>query len=326
MTLASIADFVCKKVGKTDAASVSICKDFIRQRHEMIYDTGLWKDSIKIQQFALTTKDSPDTNPYTADADNPYAYEQEITLPYEIARPISVVYETTVMTYRDLQALVRIHPESLFDEGVPATYTEIEPIAFGKSTSTDPFRVLLRARSNSADDGKTIYFKGILDGNPVGESFVLGTSARYGAQEFDEVHYISKDVTSGTVTVSNGATDQVIPAEETRYSLCRLRLNLVPEYVASETVNLIVVGKKRLRPLRNDYDEPQIRGIDNALIAYAEGDMLERSRQFGKAQVKYGEASSLLDVVRDLERGQSSAVSVLQPNPDGSHTRDDFGF
>jgi hypothetical protein len=89
---------------------------------------------------------------------------------------------------------------------------------------------------------------------------------------------------------------------------------------------MIVVGKKRLRPLRNDYDEPQIRGIDNALIAFAEGDMLERSRQFGKAQIKFSEASSLLEIVRDLERGQSSAVSVLQPNPDGAYTRDDFGF
>jgi hypothetical protein len=54
--------------------------------------------------------------------------------------------------------------------------------------------------------------------------------------------------------------------------------------------------------------------------------MLERSRQFGKAQIKFSEASSLLEIVRDLERGQSSAVSVLQPNPDGAYTRDDFGF
>lgn len=326
MTLASIADYVCKKVGKTDSTSVAICKDFIRQRHEMVYDTGLWKDSIKIEQFCLSTKDSPDSNPYTTDAVNPYAYEQEITLPYEIARPIAVLYETTLMSCRDLQALVRIQPEAMFSEGVPASYTEIEPIAFGKSTSSDPFRVMLRARSSSADDGKTVYFKGILDGRPVSETFVLSTTSRYGSQEFDEVHYVSKPVTSGTITFSNGAIDQVIPAEETRYSLCRLRLSLVPEYVSGEQVCMIVVGKKRLRPLRNDYDDPQIRGIDNALIAFAEGDMLERSRQFGKAQIKFSEASSLLEIVRDLERGQSSAVSVLQPNPDGAYTRDDFGF
>ena len=57
MTLASLADFVCKKVGKTDATSVGICKDFLRQRHEMIYDTGLWKDSVKIEQFCLKTNE-----------------------------------------------------------------------------------------------------------------------------------------------------------------------------------------------------------------------------------------------------------------------------
>lgn len=326
MTLASLADFVCKKVGKTDATSVGICKDFLRQRHEMIYDTGLWKDSVKIEQFCLKTKDSPDTNPYTSDSTTSFGYEQEATLPYEIARPIAVLYETDLLSCRDLQALVRIQPEAMFNEGIPASYTEIEPIAFDKSTSTDPFRVMLRLRNSSSDEGKSVYFKGIKDGRPVSETLTLQSTSYYGSTEFDEVHYVSKPVTSGIVRISNGVTTQTIPAEETRFSLCRIRLNLVPRYVTGEEVCLIVVGKKRLRPLRNDNDEPQIRGIDNALIAYAEGDMLERQRQFGKAQVKFGEASSLLDVVRDLERGQSSAVSILQPNPDGAYTRDDFGF
>ena len=325
MTLSSIADFVCKKVGKTDSTSVAICKDFIRQRHEMIYDTGLWKDSIKIEEFTLPTKDTTDDNPYTS-AGTTSVYEQELTLPYEIARPINVLYETSLLSCRDLQAIVRIQPEALFSEGTPASYTEIEPIAFGKSTSSDPFRVMLRLRSSSADDGKQVYFKGIKDGRPVSETLTLSSSSFYGSVEFDEVHYVSKPVTSGYVRISNGAITHTIPAEETRFSLCRLRMNLVPEYVVGETVNLIVVGKKRLRPMRDDNDEPQIRGIDNALIAYAEGDMLERGRQFGKAQIKYGEASSLLDVVRDLERGQSGAVSVLQPSPDGAHDRDDFIF
>ena len=214
----------------------------------------------------------------------------------------------------------------MFSEGIPASYTEIEPIAFDKSTSTDPFRVMLRLRNSSSDEGKSVYFKGIKDGRPVSETLTLQSTSYYGSTEFDEVHYVSKPVTSGIVRISNGVTTQTIPAEETRFSLCRIRLNLVPRYVTGEEVCLIVVGKKRLRPLRNDNDEPQIRGIDNSLIAYAEGDMLERQRQFGKAQVKFGEASSLLDVVRDLERGQSSAVSILQPNPDGAYTRDDFGF
>jgi len=87
-----------------------------------------------------------------------------------------------------------------------------------------------------------------------------------------------------------------------------------------------VIGKKRVRPMRHDYDEPQVRGIDNALISFVEGDLLERSRQYAKAQVKYSEASSLLDIARDIERGQSAAVSILQPTVIGDYDRVDFGF
>ena len=54
--------------------------------------------------------------------------------------------------------------------------------------------------------------------------------------------------------------------------------------------------------------------------------MLERARQYSKAQVKYSEASSLLEIARDIERGQSAAISTLQPNVNGEFDRHDFGF
>jgi hypothetical protein len=49
-----------------------------------------------------------------------------------------------------------------------------------------------------------------------------------------------------------------------------------------------------------------IRGIDNALIAYATGDMLERQRQYAKAQAKFQEANALLEAAKALESQQSN--------------------
>jgi len=326
MTLSSIANFVCSKLGKTDASSISAAKDFIRQRHEMIVDTGLWKDTIVISEFNLPTRESPDTNPYTANATESVSYEEEFTLPYEVARPINIIYNDQLLAYRDLQALVRTQPDSVLGTGNPVAFTEVEPVALSKLTSTEPFRVQLKAYTNAADSGTTIYFKGKLNSRPVAESLTLSSSNYYGSQEFDEVHYVSKNTTSGAVLFSNGASTETIPADETKYSLCRVRLNLNPEYVTGEDVSIIVIGKKRVRPMRHDYDEPQVRGIDNALISFVEGDLLERSRQYAKAQVKYAEASSLLDIARDIERGQSAAVSILQPTVIGDYDRVDFGF
>lgn len=326
MTLSAIAKFVCNKLGKTDASSINAAKDFIRQRHEMVVDTGLWKDTLVISEFDLPTRESPDTNPYTANASVSTSYEEEFTLPYEIARPINIIYDDQLMAYRDLQSLVRTQPDQILGTGKPVAFTEIEPVALSKLTSSEPFKIQLKAHVNSSDSGKTIYFKGKNNSRPVSESLTLSSSNYYGAQDFDEVHYVSKEITAGDVLFSNGASTETIPADSTKYSLCRVRLNLNPDYVDGETIKIIVVGKKRVRPLRHDYDEPQVRGIDNAIISFCEGDMLERARQYGKAQVKYSEASSLLEIARDIERGQSAAISTLQPNVNGEYDRHDFGF
>jgi len=325
MTLSSIANFVCVKIGKTDSSSIAIAKDFVRQRHEMVYDTGLWKDSIIITDFTLQTRDTTDTNPYTSDITSS-EYLQTFTLPYAVARPINIVYDSELLSCRDLQSLAQTQPDTLLSVGDPVAFTEMEPQAISKPTSSEPFKMQLKAYTDASDAGKAVYFKGTRNQRPVNESLALTANNHYGSVEFDEVHYASKPVTDGEVQFSNGAATEVIPAEETRYSLCRVRLNLKPQYVDGETVSVIVIGKKRIRPLRNDNDEPMIRGIDNALIAFVEGDMLERGRQFAKAQIKFQEASSLLTVTRDIERGQSAAVSVLQPNTLGDFDRSDFGF
>lgn len=73
------------------------------------------------------------------------------------------------------------------------------------------------------------------------------------------------------------------------------------------TVNttLFIVGK-RTRPELTDSTSSIIRNIDNALIAYATGDMLERQRQYAKAQSKFQEASTLLEAAKAIETGQAN--------------------
>lgn len=72
------------------------------------------------------------------------------------------------------------------------------------------------------------------------------------------------------------------------------------------------LGKLKFTEL-GDSDSAVIRGVDNALLAYAEGDMLERSMQYQKAQAKYTEATNLLQVCRDLDRVQPQNVSRIIP-------------
>src|SRR6266436_5892771 len=69
---------------------------------------------------------------------------------------------------------------------------------------------------------------------------------------------------------------------------------------------LLVVGKKTLLPLVNNSDVPIIRNIDNTLLAYMEGEMLERQRQRGGAKLKFDEAALLYQEAENLEKQQTN--------------------
>lgn len=89
---------------------------------------------------------------------------------------------------------------------------------------------------------------------------------------------------------------------------CRIRL--VP--ATSTAGTLFALGKLNLQTM-GDSDSPVLRGIDNALLAFAEGDMYERSRQFAKSQVKFTEAAAHIQIMKDLEKGQQQSITRIIP-------------
>jgi len=66
-----------------------------------------------------------------------------------------------------------------------------------------------------------------------------------------------------------------------------------------------------------------IRGCENAIMAFVEGDLLEYSRQHGKAQAKFAEAAALVSVMKDMERNQQQQVSRIIPDAMPVWTMDD---
>lgn len=94
------------------------------------------------------------------------------------------------------------------------------------------------------------------------------------------------------------------------------RIKLVP--VPTEGGTLFALGKVKLEAL-TDSGTPALRGIDSALLAYVEGDMLERARQYGKAQAKYAEGAAHVQTMRDIERNQMAGSQRIIPSPDQSY-------
>lgn len=81
------------------------------------------------------------------------------------------------------------------------------------------------------------------------------------------------------------------------------RIRLLPG--PATNVSVFLVGRKVL-PTMGNTDSPYIRNIDNALLAFAMADMLERQRQYGKAQAKVQEAGALLEAAKRVETEQSN--------------------
>jgi hypothetical protein len=49
-------------------------------------------------------------------------------------------------------------------------------------------------------------------------------------------------------------------------------------------------------------------------MAYTEGDLLEYSRQYGKAQAKFQEGAAQVAIMKDMERGQQQQISRIIPD------------
>ena len=203
MTKTSIAQFVADKLQKSDADSLALIKSFIDRRYEMIWDSGLWRETLG-------------TTSYTVAIDT-----EEVTLNSTVRFPVSAAWDEKEMVPINFETVFQLNPDLLDGSGTPANY-----IVLPNDSSGDAVIRLVR----KPDTAKT----------------------------------------------------------------------------------LLVLGKLKVTAL-GDTDSPKINGIDNALLAYVEADMLEHLRQYGKAQVKQQEAAGQMALVRDLETVQSARVSKLIP-------------
>ena len=203
MTRLEIAQFVANKLQKSDAGSLAILKTFIDKRYDMIWNSGLWRETLGTTSYSVAI----DVN--------------EVTLSSTVHFPVSAAWDNNEIAPTNLDTVFRIDPELLSQSGTPVQF-------------------LVLPNDSS--------------GNAV-------------------IQLIKKPDTAKT---------------------------------------LLVLGKLKVVAL-TDSDSPKINGIDNALIAFVEGDMLQHTRQYGKAQVMQQEAAAQLAICRDLETSQSAKISKLVP-------------
>ena len=134
-----------------------------------------------------------------------------------------------------------------------------------------------------------------------------------------------------TLFDDSGTPLAFVTLPKTAAGVCQIRLVQKP----NQTKTLTVLGKVKLRVIdsansyqtRNftsDTDRPAISNIDNALLSFAEGDMLTRDRQYSKAQMMYADGVAQTKVAVGVEKNQSANNLQVLAVDSGEWSRDDW--
>jgi hypothetical protein len=299
MTLQALADHVVRRVGVTDDDTKDLAKEFLKRRWKSIYDQRPWLDSHNT--FTLTAGTS-----------------NEIILPNWTDKVVQVRVDNASAA-RNLQMVSRqtvllVAPGALDDKGARTAYSPLPTVA----THTHPAgEKLVLSSTSGSDTTQECRIKGLFNGLEVEETIMLvGMTDAPSQFYYDEITHFSKPPTQGSVTLRNDATIplelQILRAQDTERRHLRIQLHYDYEDNATEEV-ISVLCKRRCPEMVHNNDTPSIANLDDALIAYAVADILERERQFGKAAAKVQEALALTNEMVLAERDQRQDHQQIIP-------------
>lgn len=322
MNLLDMANFVCAKVRHTEAEDVAACKQFIRQRYEVIYNDALWKHSMMQLDVAV----NPLANQYGAldgaGIDTSCHRDGVVLLPSIVDRVVAIRTSDRVIDVGDVLDWFRVDVDEFALTGRPLNFIEQPRVVWCPWQTTNP--VYQRAVSCSYNDALvptdtgTVVKVRLVDENWVRKNFDLtmspGANDPFVSGIIKHIESFTKPPTTSSIILL--ASDTIIatlqPSETEFRPLARVRLMPTP----TEVLTIKVLFKMRHVPLAEDNESPALLNLDNVLLALAHGDMLERERQYAKAGVKFQEGLALLEQFKRIETVQQAHRQRLLPEGD----------
>lgn len=307
MTLAEMASFVCGKVRQSDTRALAKCKGFLRQRYELIYNEALWRDSL--YPFAFT---------FTPNASGvPASWESTFLMPSVVDKVVAVRTAGQEVTAVGQEILMRGNIDQFTQSGEPVEFATgapcvaLLPAAYGTHD--------LEMFGGDTGQAWSVYYINS-SGNRIKVTGVFSaeTSAIADGVSAGQLVYVVERVTKqGSTTQASLTTEftdvslSVCPAADSSFPQ-RIPVRFIPGPSAATAMKALV--KKKVVPLSDDGDTPELRNVDNALIAFAQGDMWEYARQIGKANGKYQEAGAVMTQLKQLHTWQEQTLVRFVPD------------
>lgn len=310
MTLSEMASFVCTKVNQTETEDVAACTMFLTRRQQMIWNESIWKDSLV--EYLVTVGASA----YTVTS-SWLPTKGVLLLPSIIDRVLAVRTDLRRLNVQRPEYYYRIDYDTFAKTGTASEFILLPPcvwefdtaqacILAGADVSAGADLGVVSVLDTLSSDGVNVVRQSITQDE---DEKSIGTTAR--------IDSWAKPATADEFLLSAGASSSAIilmSASQTGASrLQRIRLQLTPP--TGTGITLRVLGKRAMPTFTADGDLPAINGSENLLLALAQADMLQRERQYGKAEaVMQGEALPLLDQLKRIETVQQAHRVRLIPD------------
>ncbi len=352
MTLSDLADVITTRTGLLDSEDLTAARKFLRQRHEMLYNEAIWKDSLRefdystslnglkltvadngasghIDSASLTTftNAAPSSTVFFKSLNDAYGI---ISLPIGASRVVAVRSTDRYLKVQSREWFYRADLDRFYAIGTPCDFTEFQPAI----TST-PFAQSSRfslISDNVSDIGQAIVVKYLQSNgmvytdsflllaaavpiaHDIGNGEVFSTSPAGADTAVLEIYSIVKGVTQGNIYCGiNGAQSYPSVILAKNDLNAPLRPRIKLINPPTQDITLRFLVKMKCPQFQNDTDEPAIRNMENCLIAFAMADLLEYDKQFSKAQAKQQEGVALLTQLKDIEAVQSANNQTIVP-------------
>lgn len=308
MNLSEMVAQICADTGYLDTDDVAFAKTALRQRDDLLYRMGLWKDSLV--QVNLTV--DPTTNDDHA--------EGVIYLPEVIERVIAVRTADTAVNVSGLETFYRIPFDKFSQTGLPWEFAKLRPGWFTWRAATGEANPYIAFFSRAAADASAAMRIVWFDAN--GEQQVTNGNLTIPATPTDlqlessriEISAAFKPVTAGAVALYSSTPGEdafKILAAETTASPRYQRIRIIP--IPQAATGLKILGKAKYVPLDFDQQEPQVTGSHLALMAFAKHALRKRGGEHGAAADDLQEAMGLMEVLKREELQQEANNQRIIP-------------
>lgn len=313
MNLLEMASFICTKVNQTDPEDLAACKLFLKQRHGMIWDAQPWKDAIAM----VTVVADPELDPLVAAG--------QVLLPRGINRVLAIRVPERALAVAAAETYYRYDVDAFAASGTAREFLQMPPAYWVRApgderavgmTATAEADWGLSATANVLDDqGEQLTLTMSVNPNTAGywDDLAGGMVA--------EIYSITKPVSAGRFDFMVQLTPNGPGSNpDSAYSLAanvvssvaRPRVRLVQ--APTEALSLNVLAKMKFSGFEGDSDEMRLTSVDDVLLPLVQGDMLQRERQYGKANLCYQEAGLQLGGMVKAETAQAAYNKRIVPD------------